>query len=133
MKNDNIKLPSNKKFGFFFTLIFLFLSLYFYFEDNFFLTFTLLSISLLLLLVTLLKSNLLLPLNKFWMRIGLLMGMITNPMIMGIIYFSIFIPVGILMKLSGRDELNLNYKKKITYWKKCQRDFKKKDSFKQQF
>lgn len=133
MKNDNIKLPSNKKFGFFFTLIFLFLSLYFYFEDNFLLTFPLLSISLLLLLVTLLKSNLLLPLNKFWMRIGLLMGMIVNPIIMGIIYFSIFTPVGILMKLSGRDELNLNYKKKITYWKKCQRDFKKNDSFKQQF
>ena len=67
-------------------------------------------------ITTFVKASLLLPLNKLWMRFGLLLGQIISPLVLGIIFFGIFTPVALLMRLSGRDELRLKFKNKTSYW-----------------
>ena len=112
MNISDIQLPSNRKFGFFFTIIFLFTGIYFYFQKNFIITYVLTSLSILFLVITLLKADLLLPLNKLWMRIGLLLGKIISPIVLGLIFFGMFVPTNLIMRISGRDELHLRFKKK---------------------
>ncbi len=68
--------------------------------------YTFISTSSLLLVITLLKENLLLGLNKLWMRIGFLLGMIVSPIILGIIFFGLVTPYGVVMRIFGRDELD---------------------------
>ena len=71
-----------------------------------------------LLLVTIIKADLLLPLNKLWMRFGFLLGVIVSPVVLGVIFYTMFTPLACLMRLRGRDELNLRLKKRSTYWVK---------------
>jgi len=116
VNNRQIKLPSNKSFGALFSVVFLIVAIYFYINKNilFFLIFG--NFSIILTIITLSKSEILSPLNKMWMRFGLFLGMIINPVVMGFIFFFIFTPVSFLMKLFGRDELSLQFKKKSSYW-----------------
>ena len=62
------------------------------------------------------NSNLLTPLNKVWFKFGLLLGKIISPLIMGIIFFLVVTPIGIIMRLFRKDLLNLKYNKNSTYW-----------------
>jgi len=132
MKFDQIKLPSNKKFGFFFSFVFLIISIYFFYSINYIVGNLFLIIGLFFLIVTLLNAKLLLPLNKLWMRFGVLLGMIVSPIILGIIFFGLFTPYSLVMKAMGRDALSLNKKNKKSYWimKSLENS---KINFKQQF
>ena len=130
--DQNIKLPSNQKFGYFFTLVFTIIAIYFYFKEINILFYTSGVISVFLFLITSFRANILKPLNKLWMKFGLILGKIINPIVMGIIYFFIFSPIGILMRLFGRDELGLRLKNKKTYWIKRNKDLQT-NSFKKQF
>ena len=112
MNFSEVKLPSNRKFGFFFTVIFLLSSFYLYYVDNKVMVYILGVICGIFLIVTIINADALLPLNKLWMKFGILLGKIVSPIIMGIIFFGIFTPIAILMRLSGRDELRLRLKKK---------------------
>ena len=67
-------------------------------------------------LVTLIKSDALLPLNKLWMRFGVLLGIIVSPIVLGIIFFGMFTPIAILIRFSGRDELHLKFTQKGSHW-----------------
>ena len=58
-------------------------------------------------MTTVINAKLLLPLNKIWMRFGFLLGSIINPIVLGIIFFVLFTPYGIVMRIFGRDELRL--------------------------
>ena len=84
------------------------------------------------LLVTLTKSDALLPLNKLWMRFGLLLGMIVSPIVLGVIFFGLFTPIATLMRLSGRDELRLKYTQRASHWISREEPIKS-ESFKRQF
>ncbi len=117
MKFSEIKLPSNRKFGLFFSGIFLFLGWYFYDDKSSYLSIAFLIISSVFFTIAIFKAELLLSLNKLWMRFGLLLSIIVSPLIMGIIFFGIFTPISILMKLFGRDELKLKIRSKSTFWK----------------
>ena len=116
MKLTNIKLPTNKKFGYFFSGVFLLASIYFFYlkSDNFGYIFS--SLAIIFIAVTFLKAELLLPLNKLWMRFGLLLGMIISPIVLGVIFFGIFTPYGFVMRIMGRDEMNLKIFLKKSYW-----------------
>ena len=116
--NNNIELPSNHKFGYFFTFIFLIASMYFFFKEIDMAFYVLGTCSIVLLLVTFFKAEILRPLNKLWMGFGLVLGMIVSPIVMGAIFFIIFTPIGILMRLFGRDELLIQFKTKPSYWSK---------------
>ena len=117
-KYKNIVLPSNQKFGYFFTFVFLITSIYFYFRENNMAFYVLGTCSIVFFSVTLFKAEILKPLNKLWMGFGLVLGMIVSPIVMGFIFFMIFTPIGILMRLFGRDELLLKFKAKPSYWSK---------------
>ena len=114
-KND---LPSNKKFGFFFTFVFAVTAVYFLYSVNMALVYTFITISLSFLVITLVKSDILLPLNKLWMRLGILLSMIMSPIVLGIIFFGLFTPIALIMKVTGRDELRLKLNKNKSYWVK---------------
>jgi hypothetical protein len=88
--------------------------------------------SIVFFLVTIFKAEILRPLNKLWMRFGLVLGMIVSPIVMGAIFFIIFTPIGILMRLFGRDELLLQFKTKPSYWTKRNEDIHS-NSFRKQF
>ena len=130
--NKNIVLPSNQKFGYFFIFVFLITSIYFYFRENNMAFYVLGTCSIVFFLVTLFKAEILKPLNKLWMSFGLVLGMIVSPIVMGVIFFMIFTPIGILMRLFGRNELLLHFKIKPSYWTKRHEDINS-NSFRRQF
>ena len=132
MKLSEVKLPSNRKFGFFFSTIFLLTSFYSYYLDSEIMFYILGLLCGILLITTITNPKVLLPLNKLWIKFGIVLGMIVSPIIMGIIFFGIFTPIAIIMRLSGRDELRLRFKKQKTHWinRKILIEF---DSFKKQF
>ena len=116
MKFSEIELPSNKKFGFFFTLVFAIATGYFYMNASFTWAYVFAATVVMFFTVTVVKADFLLPLNKLWMRFGLLLGMIVSPIVLGIIFFGLFTPIALLMRLSGRDELRLKFKSKTSHW-----------------
>ena len=132
MKFSEIKLPSNKKFGFFFTLIFAIATGYFYLNGSLTWVYVFGAAASSFFVVTIIKANTLLPLNKLWMKFGLLLGMIVSPIILGIIFFGLFTPIAFFMRLSGRDELHLKFKHKTSHWKSRSEPILA-DSFKNQF
>ena len=129
----NIKTPSNYKFGYFFTFVFILLSIYFFIAQlNFYSIFSL-CISFSFLIITIINANLLLPLNRLWIGLGLVLGAIINPIIMGFIFFGLFTPISILMRFFGRDELLIRQKDKTSYWKDCNDERSKNLNFTYQF
>jgi hypothetical protein len=128
----NLKLPSNRTFGLFFSLIFVLIAIYFTYIEllNYSIVFYILSF--VFIIISFLKSEILLPLNKMWMKLGLLIGSIVSPIVLGGIFFILFTPVAILFKITKRDELRLNFKRRSTYWVKREGPIES-ESFKNQF
>ena len=116
MNFSDVELPSNRMFGFFFTFVFGLSAVYFYTNDLFSWTYAMSSVSALFLIVAVLRADILLPLNKLWMRFGHLLGMIISPIVIGIIFFGLFTPIAFIMRLSRRDELRLKFLKKPSHW-----------------
>ena len=115
MKKNNIKISSNKSFGIVFFLFFLIVSLYPLLKSQE-IRYWSLFLSLLFLILGLLNSKLLTPLNKIWFMFGLFLGKIISPMVMGIIFFFVVTPIGIIMRLLKKDLLNLKKKDTKSYW-----------------
>lgn len=66
---------------------------------------------------TLIRPSVLHPLNRVWMRIGLLLGMIANPIILAILFYLVLVPIGLLMRLVGSRPLQLGFDPDArTYW-----------------
>tara|TARA_B100000989_G_scaffold84853_1_gene60884 strand:- start:3464 stop:3769 length:306 start_codon:yes stop_codon:yes gene_type:complete len=72
--------------------------------------------SLAFLFISIINAEIFLPLNKFWMNLGLILGIVISPIILGIIFFFIFTPTAILMRLIGRDELKIKINQKSSHW-----------------
>ena len=112
---DEIKISSNRSFGIVFFIVFLLIALYPLLIDNDLRIWSLV-ISFIFLILGLINSKILTPLNKLWFKFGLLLGRFVSPLIMGIIFFVVVTPIGIIMRLLKKDLLNLKYNKKETYW-----------------
>ena len=132
MNYSEIELPSNRKFGFFFTFVFVVAAAYIYYSAYESWAYFFIVTALIFLLVTLVKSDALLPLNKLWLRFGLLLGMVVSPIVLGIIFFGLFTPIAVVMRLSGRDELRLQFLQKTSHWISRSEPIKS-ESFKHQF
>ena len=113
--SENIQIGSNKSFGIVFFLVFLLISLYPLIYDGEIKIWSLI-ISFIFLILGLLNSKFLTPLNKIWFKFGILLGKIVSPLIMGAIFFLVVTPIGIIMRLIGKDVLNLKYNKNKSYW-----------------
>ena len=130
---NSIKLPSNRNFGFFFSSLFAASSIYCYINSFlpaflFFATFTLVTF-----FITIVSPSNLLPFNKLWMGLGLLIGKVVSPIILGSVFFLLITPVGIAMRLAGRDELQLKLHGKDSCWGKRSPLGPEPASFKNQF
>ena len=112
---DEIKISSNRSFGIVFFIVFLLIALYPLLKDNDLRIWSLV-ISFIFLILGLINSKILTPLNRLWFKFGLLLGKFISPLIMGIIFFIVVTPTGIIMRLFKKDLLNLKYNKKETYW-----------------
>ena len=112
---DEIKISSNRSFGIVFFVVFLLIALYPILKDNDLRIWSLV-ISFVFLILGLINSKILTPLNRLWFKFGLLLGKFISPLIMGIIFFIVVTPIGIIMRLLKKDLLNLKYNKKETYW-----------------
>tara|TARA_Y100000389_G_C17045191_1_gene310061 strand:+ start:123 stop:506 length:384 start_codon:yes stop_codon:yes gene_type:complete len=112
---DDIKLGSNKSFGLVFFVVFLLISLYPLLNDENIRLWSLI-VSIIFLVLGILNSVLLSPLNKLWFKFGILLGKIISPIIMGIIFFLVVTPIGLIMRLLGKDVLNLKYNDYKSYW-----------------
>ena len=112
---DDIKISSNRSFGIVFFVVFLLIALYPLTYGGEIRIWSLI-ISILFLILGLLNSKILAPLNKIWFKFGILLGKIVSPLIMGIIFFLVVTPIGLIMRLLGKDVLNLKYNKNKSYW-----------------
>ena len=112
---DDIKISSNRSFGIVFFIVFILIALYPLLNDQEIRLWALI-ISAVFLILGLLKSKLLTPLNKLWFRFGIFLGKIISPIIMGFIFFLVVTPIGLIMRLLGKDVLNLKYNKERSYW-----------------
>ena len=86
VQTEEIKLGSNRSFGIVFFVVFLLISLYPLLNDEYIKIWSLV-ISLIFLILGLLNSKFLTPLNKIWFKFGLFLGKLISPLIMGIIFF----------------------------------------------
>ncbi|MDB2434667.1 SxtJ family membrane protein [Luminiphilus sp.] len=114
---DEIQLPTNKKFGLFFSFVFFILATYFFSKNNQSLSLVFFVFANALLILAHFKPNMLLPLNKAWMRLGFLLGKVVSPLVLGVLFFGLFTPIALVMKVVRRDELRLKFAKKSSYWK----------------
>ena len=112
---QKIKLPSNKNFGIVFSIVFLIIAVWPLLSQNDIRIWSLI-ISGIFLVLGLINSKLLLPLNKIWFKFGIFLGNFIAPIVMGIIYFMVVTPTGLIMKMLGKDLLNLKKNNKDTYW-----------------
>ena len=112
---DEIKISSNRSFGIVFFIVFLLIALYPLLKGNDLRIWSLV-ISFIFLALGLVNSKILTPLNRLWFKFGLIIGRFISPLIMGIIFFIVVTPTGIIMRLFKKDLLNLKYNKKETYW-----------------
>ena len=129
MKNNKIQLGSNRSFGIVFFIVFMIVSIYPLLNDNSIRLWSLV-IGIVFLILGLINSKLLTPLNIIWMKLGMYLGIIVSPIVMGIIFFLVVTPTSLLMKILKKDLLNLKMNKKNTYW--IDKD-KIKSSMKNQF
>ena len=123
------KISSNRSFGILFSIVFAIIAFWPITSGNP-LRLWPLPISIIFLVLGLLNSKLLNPLNIVWVKFGELLGRIIAPVVMGLIYFIIVTPIGLFMRLIGKDLLNLKFSKANTYWIKRE---KKVGSMKKQF
>ena len=116
MKANTIKIGSNRSFGIVFFVVFLIISLFPLIKGNDLRIWSLL-ISLMFLVLGLMNSSILGPLNKLWFKFGLLLGSFISPIVMGFVFFLVVTPIGLFMRLLGKDLLNLKKKKNLrSYW-----------------
>ena len=113
--NKNIKIPTNKNFGIVFSIVFLIIAL-FPLINNESLRIWSLIISAVFLFLGLINSKILTPLNNIWFKFGLILGRIVSPVIIGIIFFLVVTPTAFIMRLVGKDLLNLKFNKHKSYW-----------------
>ena len=123
------KISSNRSFGILFSIVFAIIAFWPTINGNPLRLWSI-PISVIFLVLGLLNSKLLNPLNIVWVKFGELLGRIVAPIVMAIIYFIIVTPIGLFMRLIGKDLLNIKFLKANTYWIKRE---KKISSMKKQF
>jgi hypothetical protein len=115
LKKNNIKISSDRSFGIVFFIVFLLISIYPVINDKEIRVWSLI-VSLIFLILGLINSNILTPLNKIWFRFGILLGRFVSPVVMGVVFFLVVTPISLLMKLFGKDVLNLKKNDSKSYW-----------------
>ena len=112
---DDVKIGSNRSFGIVFFVVFLIIAIYPLIKGDELRLWSLI-ISIFFLFLGLANSKILNPLNKLWFKFGIFLGKIISPLLMGIIFFLVVTPIGLLMRLLNKDLLNLRFNNNGSYW-----------------
>ncbi len=115
MKSKDIKIGSNKSFGIVFFVVFLIIGLWPILNGNEIKIWSII-ISLIFLILGINNSKILTPLNKLWFRFGIFLGNFIAPIIMGIIFFFVVTPTGLIMRLLRKDLIKLKKNNDKSYW-----------------
>ena len=113
--DKKVWMSSNRSFGLVFFAFFLIIGLWPIFEYEDVRIWSIIA-AFIFLILGILDSKYLTPLNRFWMKFGLFLGKIISPIVMGIVFFLVVTPIGIIMKIFRKDLLNIKYKKNQSYW-----------------
>jgi len=113
--NKKVWMTSNRSFGLVFFAFFLIIGLWPIFEYEDIRIWSIIA-AFIFLILTILDSKYLTPLNRFWMKFGLFLGKIISPIVMGVVFFLVVTPIGIIMKIFRKDLLNIKYNKNQSYW-----------------
>jgi len=112
---DKVKIGSNRSFGIVFFIFFLIIGTYpIFFQGE--LRIWSLIVSIIFLLLGIINSRLLTPLNLLWFKFGMLLGRIVSPIVMGLVFFLVVTPTGVIMRILNKDLLRLKKKNIKTYW-----------------
>ena len=112
---------SNKSFGIVFFIVFLLIAVWPLIDGQSLRVWSLI-ISLIFLVLGLLNSKLLNPLNLAWVKFGKILGKVVAPIVMGVIYFIIITPIGLFLRLIGKDILQTKFSKNNSYWIKREKN-----------
>jgi predicted membrane protein len=115
LDKSNIKIGTNKSFGIVFFVFFLIVSIFPLLNNGDIRVWSLI-ISLIFLILGILNSKILTPLNQIWFKFGILLGRFVSPVVMGIIFFAIVTPTSVIMRVLQKNLLNLKKGNKKTYW-----------------
>ncbi len=117
MEIDKNLVSTNRNFGIVFFIFFLIISLFPLLKNGEIRIWSLI-ISIIFLILGLMNSSILSPLNKAWSRFGIFLGNFVSPIVMGVIFFLVVTPIGLIMKVLGKDILNLKKSDIKSYWLK---------------
>jgi len=106
---------TNRSFGVVFFIVFLVIGIYPILNGDEIRYWSLI-ISIIFLILGILNSKVLTPLNKIWFRFGIFLGKIISPLVMAIIFFFVVTPIGLIMRFIGKDLLNLKFNNDKSYW-----------------
>ena len=126
LKNN---LPSNRNFGIVFFVVFFIISFWPLLNDGNIKVWSVI-LAIFFLILGLLNSRILTPLNKVWYKFGILLGSVVSPFVMGIVFFAVVTPTSLLMKIFGKNLLGIKKDNKKSYWvEKSQIKSKMKNQF----
>ena len=114
-------MSSNRSFGLLFFIVFLIIGLW-PLKNDLELNYIFIGISIIFLILGLMNSKILTPFNKIWVKFGELLGRIIAPIVMAIIYFFILTPISLILRIFGKDLLNLKFSKEKSYWTKREKN-----------
>jgi hypothetical protein len=127
--DNNIKIGSNRSFGIVFFVVFILIGFYPLLNDGNLNIISIL-IGIIFLILGILNSRFLTPLNKIWFKFGIFLGQIISPIVMGIIFFLVVTPIAFIMRVLGKDVLKLKKNTDNSYWiKKTDLKSKMKNQF----
>ncbi len=127
------KLPTNRKFGWFFAAVFSAVAAYAHWRGWDTVSLVALIVAILFAVATLFSPQLLTPLNRLWYGFGMLLGKIISPVVLGLIFFLLITPVSLVTRLFGRDELKMKKPSVQSYWIERSPPGPPSDSFKNQY
>ena len=112
---SKLKIGSNKSFGIVFFVFFLIIATYPLINGESIRSWAII-LSVIFLILGLLNSKILTPLNLLWFKFGILLGRFVSPIVMGLVFFLVVTPTGLIMRLLNKDLLKLKFNKTNTYW-----------------
>ena len=112
---------SNRSFGIIFFIVFLLISVWPIMDGQELRVWSLI-ISLIFLILGILNSKILTPFNLAWIKLGEILGRFIAPVVMAVIYFLIVTPIGLLMRIIGKDLLNIKFSQNSSYWIKREKN-----------
>ena len=123
------KKNSNKSFGVLFFIVFLLIALWPLVKGDSLRIWSLL-IAVIFLVLGLLNSKILNPFKRIWIKFGEILGKVIAPLVLSIVYFIVITPIGLLLRIFGKDLLGIKFLEKKSYWIKRDKDL---GSMKNQF